>query len=459
MPPFAAGQGACLVFLRPSDDVQKGERKNVLAILCTQLSSGDYLGTCLTEDKQLHTFAYADLKAVYQRFEQLAASYDVKESRKALELLLHRFLNCVDCEKQIEASERAFDVFPARAKQGQIPRGVRINVVVPETREDLIEGSVSPPPPPPVRTIALKRSKLSLTAQRQAKITIQSAGTAGGDSNNAGQDSNNDGQDSITPPADSKNADYDSNNAGEQSKKGDEEAKNAGQDTNNAGEKSPSVNEEPKNAGGDSNNAGQDSNNDGQDSITPPADSKNADDGSNNAGEESKKGDEQVKNAGGDSNNAEQDSNNDGQDSIRPPAAPKNADKDSNNAGEESKKETKNVDEDNQNAGKDSYNAGKDSNNAGEAANNAVVDDDGPPTSFYSVGDKNKRKRTFSCPVCSHNATGAHQCGGCYKHMHAVCGDAYPGSCEGHGQKRICHDCDEIATGESPSSAASSTTQ
>jgi hypothetical protein len=71
----------------------------VLAILCSQLSSGDYLGTCLTEDKQLHTFAYADLKTAYQRFEQLANSYDVEESRKALELLLHRFLKCEDLEK------------------------------------------------------------------------------------------------------------------------------------------------------------------------------------------------------------------------------------------------------------------------------------------------------------------------------------------------------------------------
>ncbi len=71
-----------LAFNRPSNDVQKGERKNVLGILCTQLDSGDYIATCLTEDRQLHTLAYADVKAAYQRFEQLAVSYDVEASRK-----------------------------------------------------------------------------------------------------------------------------------------------------------------------------------------------------------------------------------------------------------------------------------------------------------------------------------------------------------------------------------------
>ena len=32
--------------------------------------------------------------------------------------------------------------------------------------------------------------------------------------------------------------------------------------------------------------------------------------------------------------------------------------------------------------------------------------------------------------------------------MHAICGNAFPGSCEGHGQKRICHDCGEKSTSE-----------
>ena len=81
MPPFAAAQGSCLAFNRPSNDVQKGERKNVLGILCTQLDSGDYIATCLTEDRQLHTLAYADVKAAYQRFEQLAS----RNSRRELQ--------------------------------------------------------------------------------------------------------------------------------------------------------------------------------------------------------------------------------------------------------------------------------------------------------------------------------------------------------------------------------------
>ena len=156
MPPFAAAQGSCLAFNRPSNDVQKGERKNVLGILCTQLDSGDYIATCLTEDRQLHTLAYADVKAAYQRFEQLAVSYEVEASRKALELLLHRFLQCEDSEKQIETSEKAFDACPARAKQGRLPREERIDIVMPGTQDDQLEVTTSPPGPPPLRNKVAK---------------------------------------------------------------------------------------------------------------------------------------------------------------------------------------------------------------------------------------------------------------------------------------------------------------
>jgi hypothetical protein len=152
-------------------------------------------------------------------------------------------------------------------------------------------------------------------------------------------------------------------------------------------------------------------------------------------------------------------SNNNGQNSITPPGDPKSTEEDSNNAREESKK-----------FHQEPANAGEAANYAGEASNNDAqeqhqeaiapnADDDGPPTSFYTLGDKNKRRHTFSCPVCIEDATGAHQCGGCYKHMHAICGNACPGSCEGHGQKRICHDCVEKTTSECSSSAASSTTK
>ncbi len=64
-----------------------------------------------------------------------------------------------------------------------------------------------------------------------------------------------------------------------------------------------------------------------------------------------------------------------------------------------------------------------------------------PPTQLYTAGDKRKRKRLYPCQDCGDNADGSHQCGGCFQHMHAICGAAYPRSCEGHGQKRLCHNC------------------
>jgi hypothetical protein len=68
-------------------------------------------------------------------------------------------------------------------------------------------------------------------------------------------------------------------------------------------------------------------------------------------------------------------------------------------------------------------------------------DTDPPPTHLYALGDNKKRKRIYPCHECGEDANGAHQCGDCFKHIHAICGVAYPGSCEGHGQKRLCHDC------------------
>jgi hypothetical protein len=53
MPPFHAKGGAFLALLRPSEDVQKGERPTVLGILCRDLESKAYIGTCLTEEAVL----------------------------------------------------------------------------------------------------------------------------------------------------------------------------------------------------------------------------------------------------------------------------------------------------------------------------------------------------------------------------------------------------------------------
>jgi hypothetical protein len=74
-------------------------------------------------------------------------------------------------------------------------------------------------------------------------------------------------------------------------------------------------------------------------------------------------------------------------------------------------------------------------------------DKEKPPGQLYASGDKNKRKRLYPCPDCGDDADGSHQCGGCFTHMHAICGAPYPGSCEGNGQRRLCHDCIQTPLG------------
>jgi hypothetical protein len=63
------------------------------------------------------------------------------------------------------------------------------------------------------------------------------------------------------------------------------------------------------------------------------------------------------------------------------------------------------------------------------------------PWSLYTSSDRTLRKRTFKCPMCPDVADGAHQCGAYFKHVHGCCGEPWPGSEEGYGQKRLCKDC------------------
>jgi hypothetical protein len=104
MPPFHAERGALLAFLRPSEDVKKGERATVLGILCRDLESKAYIGTCLTEEAVLQTWAYSDIKKAYQRYEQLSVEYDVDDVTQALGLLYNQFIQCDDFAEQVGKS-------------------------------------------------------------------------------------------------------------------------------------------------------------------------------------------------------------------------------------------------------------------------------------------------------------------------------------------------------------------
>ncbi len=77
----------------------------------------------------------------------------------------------------------------------------------------------------------------------------------------------------------------------------------------------------------------------------------------------------------------------------------------------------------------------------GPATNAEGLQQQSQPTASYQSGDHRLRKRIFPCPMCGDPADGSHQCGVCFKHVHAICGDPFPGSIEGHGQQRICMEC------------------
>ena len=63
------------------------------------------------------------------------------------------------------------------------------------------------------------------------------------------------------------------------------------------------------------------------------------------------------------------------------------------------------------------------------------------PTKIYTKDEKDLRKRSFPCTFCKEPASGVHQCGYCYCHLHAACAPAFPGTTEGYGQRLVCTSC------------------
>jgi hypothetical protein len=63
------------------------------------------------------------------------------------------------------------------------------------------------------------------------------------------------------------------------------------------------------------------------------------------------------------------------------------------------------------------------------------------PQALYTSEQKHLRVRVFPCKVCGDPASGAHQCGSCFSHVHVICAPPYPGSPEGFGQLVLCGKC------------------
>jgi hypothetical protein len=73
----------------------------------------------------------------------------------------------------------------------------------------------------------------------------------------------------------------------------------------------------------------------------------------------------------------------------------------------------------------------------------AVIDSVHPPTSRYTLDEKNLKQRVYPCPGCGEGADGSHQCGDCFAHVHVICGKPYEGSHEGFGQLVHCGKCND----------------
>ena len=175
MPPFSANQGTLLAFLRPPAEVQKGERPNVLGILCVDLDSAAFMGTCLTEEALLQTWAYADIKKASQRYAQLSEAYDVDKETTQLRLLFNQFVHSVDFAQQVGNSEENYKALAMDKGKRCRGRSSAMKVIISGTQEEHHTGnekeidSTPQQPTLPLRAKQLKVSKLSLSAQRSAK--------------------------------------------------------------------------------------------------------------------------------------------------------------------------------------------------------------------------------------------------------------------------------------------------
>ena len=65
------------------------------------------------------------------------------------------------------------------------------------------------------------------------------------------------------------------------------------------------------------------------------------------------------------------------------------------------------------------------------------------PLALYTSVDKHLSERFFTCPCCLHPVDGSHQCGGCFRHVHAYCARVQHGSAEGLRQMYSCGLCNE----------------
>jgi hypothetical protein len=133
------------------------------------------MGTCLTEEALLQTWAYADIKKASQRYAQLSEAYDVDKETTQLRLLFNQFVHSVDFAQQVGNSEENYKALAMDKGKRCRGRSSAMKVIISGTQEEHHTGnekeidSTPQQPTLPLRAKQLKVSKLSLSAQRSAK--------------------------------------------------------------------------------------------------------------------------------------------------------------------------------------------------------------------------------------------------------------------------------------------------
>jgi hypothetical protein len=79
--------------------------------------------------------------------------------------------------------------------------------------------------------------------------------------------------------------------------------------------------------------------------------------------------------------------------------------------------------------------------NSGASPSSTPEETVSTPQALYTSEQKHLRLRLFACKVCGDPASGAHQCGSCFSHVHVILAPPYPGSIEGYGQLVLCGKC------------------
>ena len=106
--PLYGNKGSFLAFKRPTKLVKKGEKHHEIGVLCNNLLTVAYIGTCLMEDNRLQTYKYTDLKIAHKRYTQLDPKDAQAVPKQQLLSRLQELETQVDYKLLIASSEAAF---------------------------------------------------------------------------------------------------------------------------------------------------------------------------------------------------------------------------------------------------------------------------------------------------------------------------------------------------------------